>query len=42
MARRLEGAGAEALAMPCNTAHHFADAILGAAGCHSSTWWRFR
>lgn len=24
MARRLEGAGAEALAMPCNTAHHYA------------------
>jgi aspartate racemase len=32
MARRLEGAGAEALAMPCNTAHHFADAIRTAAG----------
>jgi aspartate racemase len=32
MARRLEGAGAEALAMPCNTAHHYADAIRGAAG----------
>jgi aspartate racemase len=31
MARRLEGAGAEALAMPCNTAHHFAGAIRGAA-----------
>jgi aspartate racemase len=31
MARRLEAAGAEALAMPCNTAHHFADAIRGAA-----------
>jgi aspartate racemase len=30
MARRLEAAGAEALAMPCNTAHHFADAIRGA------------
>ena len=27
MARRLEGAGAEALAMPCNTAHHYASAI---------------
>lgn len=27
MARRLEGAGAEALAMPCNTAHHFAPLI---------------
>ena len=27
MARRLEGAGAAALAMPCNTAHHYADAI---------------
>lgn len=32
MARRLEAAGAEALAMPCNTAHHFADAVRGAAG----------
>ena len=31
MARRLEAAGAEALAMPCNTAHHYADAIRGAA-----------
>lgn len=31
MARRLEGAGAEALAMPCNTAHHYADAIREAA-----------
>ena len=30
MARRLEAAGAEALAMPCNTAHHYADAIRGA------------
>lgn len=30
MARRLEVAGAEALAMPCNTAHHFAPAIRGA------------
>lgn len=27
MARRLERAGAEALVMPCNTAHHFASAI---------------
>jgi aspartate racemase len=27
MARRLEGAGAEALAMPCNTAHYFAEVI---------------
>ena len=32
MARRLEAAGAEALAMPCNTAHYFADAIRGAVG----------
>jgi aspartate racemase len=32
MARRLEAAGAEALAMPCNTAHHFADAVRGASG----------
>ena len=32
MARRLEGAGAEALAMPCNTAHHFADSIRAASG----------
>lgn len=30
MARRLEAAGAEALAMPCNTAHHFAPAITAA------------
>lgn len=27
MARRLEAAGAQALAMPCNTAHHYAAAI---------------
>lgn len=27
MARRLQGGGAEALAMPCNTAHHYAPAI---------------
>lgn len=31
MAARLEMAGADALAMPCNTAHHFADHILLAA-----------
>lgn len=31
MARRLERAGAEALAMPCNTAHHFAPAIRAAS-----------
>jgi len=30
MARRLERAGAEALAMPCNTAHHYAPAIRAA------------
>jgi aspartate racemase len=30
MARRLQDAGAEALAMPCNTAHHFAPAIRAA------------
>lgn len=30
MARRLADAGACALAMPCNTAHHYADAIRGA------------
>lgn len=30
MARALERAGAEALAMPCNTAHHYAPAITGA------------
>lgn len=30
MAQRLENAGAEALAMPCNTAHHFASIIEGA------------
>ena len=32
MARALEQAGAQALAMPCNTAHHFAGAIRGAVG----------
>ena len=32
MARRLESAGAEALAMPCNTAHHYAPAIWAAVG----------
>lgn len=32
MACRLERAGAEALAMPCNTAHHFAGAITAAVG----------
>ena len=32
MARRLEAAGAEALAMPCNTAHHYAGEIRGAVG----------
>lgn len=31
MARRLQAAGAEALAMPCNTAHHFAASIRSAA-----------
>ena len=30
MARRLEGAGAAALAMPCNTAHNYARAIQNA------------
>lgn len=30
MARRLVGAGAQALAMPCNTAHHYADVIRSA------------
>lgn len=30
MARRLETAGAEALAMPCNTAHHYAHSIRAA------------
>lgn len=30
MARRLAGAGAEALAMPCNTAHHWAGAVRAA------------
>jgi aspartate racemase len=30
MARRLVAGGAEALAMPCNTAHHYADAIRSA------------
>lgn len=32
MARRLEVAGAEALAMPCNTAHHYAAEIRAAVG----------
>lgn len=32
MARRLEVGGAEALAMPCNTAHHYAPAIRRAVG----------
>ncbi len=30
MAKRLQAAGAEALAMPCNTAHCYSDAILDA------------
>ena len=30
MASRLQAAGAEALVMPCNTAHHYAAAITGA------------
>lgn len=30
MARDLERAGAVALAMPCNTAHHYAPAVVGA------------
>lgn len=30
MAARLEGGGAEALALPCNTAHHYAHSIRGA------------
>ena len=30
MAERLEGAGAKAIAMPCNTAHHYAGAIRAA------------
>lgn len=32
MAQRLEAAGAEALAMPCNTAHHYAALIRAAVG----------
>ena len=32
MARRLQVAGAQALAMPCNTAHHYAPAIRAAVG----------
>ncbi|MCB1362969.1 MAG: amino acid racemase [Rhodobacteraceae bacterium] len=31
MARALQGAGARALAMPCNTAHHYAPAIRAAS-----------
>jgi aspartate racemase len=30
IARNLQGAGAEALAMPCNTAHHYAEQIQAA------------
>ena len=30
MAKRLEAAGAQVLAMPCNTAHHYAPAVTGA------------
>ncbi len=32
MARRLEAQGAKALAMPCNTAHHYSSVIKQAAG----------
>ena len=32
MARDLESAGAQALAMPCNTAHHYAPAVVAASG----------
>lgn len=32
MARDLENAGAQALVMPCNTAHHYAPAVAGATG----------
>ncbi len=32
MAQGLERAGAMALAMPCNTAHHYAGAVAGATG----------
>ena len=32
MAARLEAAGAEALVMACNTAHHYADAVSASAG----------
>jgi len=31
MARRLERAGASALALPCNTAHHYAPTVTGAS-----------
>lgn len=30
MAKRLQGAGADALVMPCNTAHHYADQVRAA------------
>ncbi len=30
MAKRMQAAGAQALAMPCNTAHHYADEIAAA------------
>jgi aspartate racemase len=32
MAKRLQAAGASALAMPCNTAHHYADEIQASVG----------
>lgn len=34
MAKRLETAGADVLAMPCNTAHHYAKAIEKSVGIH--------
>jgi aspartate racemase len=36
MARRLEKAGADFLAMVCNSAHAFLDPLLAQSGCRSS------
>ena len=38
VARNLQGAGAEALAMPCNTAHHYAKRSKRRCRFRCSTW----
>jgi aspartate racemase len=43
VAKRLEEAGAGALAMPCNTAHHYAPGRSARRRLfRSGTWWRCR